>query len=272
MRTLLPHAGHHAGAAGHDAGAPGGELSDEDIESLYAPPATGRHVRANFVASLDGAVEIKRRSGPLGSDDDHRVFVTLRALSDVVLVGAETARQESYGPAILSGDRRERRRQRDQAPLPPLAVVTGRALLDPASRMFREPEEGDPAGPRPIVITCEAAPEVRRRALSGVAEVVVCGGDAVDMATALDALVARGLRRVLCEGGPTLFTELVAGGLLDELCLTHAPLLAGPVRTGLTAGAPLRAPVSLHLDMLLAGDGALLARYQIDSRPKDKLT
>ncbi len=236
------------------------DLTDEDLEDLYRPAGTGRHVRANFVTAVDGAVEVDGRTGGLGSDDDHRVFATLRALADVVLVGAETVRREGYGPARVAAGRRRRREARGQRPLPVVAVVTARALLDPQARLFAEGGEV----PRTLVVTCEAASPERRRALAEVAEVVTCGGDSVDLAGALALLGARDLDRVLCEGGPTLVTQMMAGGLLDELCVTQSPLIAGPGRGQLTAGDSFASPIPLHLEGLLAGDGALAARYRIE--------
>src|SRR5262249_52460893 len=69
---------------------------------------------------------------------------------------------------------------------------------------------------------------VRRDQLARHAEVIVAGQDAVDLTTATDALAQRGHRRMLTEGGPMLLAGLVAAGLLDELCLTIGPLMAGP--------------------------------------------
>jgi riboflavin biosynthesis pyrimidine reductase len=242
------------------------DLSDEDLEDLYASPGHGRHVRANFVMSLDGAIEVEGQTAALGSDDDHRVFATLRSLADVVLVGAETARREDYGPARLTPERRERRERRGQGRPPAIAVVTARGELDPQARLF----SGGPDNPTPIVLTCEDADAQRRKALAEVADVVICGQHAVDPAVALSALRDRHLDRILCEGGPSLMTQLVAAGLVDELCLTLAPVLAGPGHKTLTAGLPFALPVSLRLERLLAGDDTLLACYRVVSRDLER--
>ena len=63
-----------------------------ETEYLVASP---RHARANFVISLDGMVEVDGRSGPLGGEADRAAFMAMRAVSDVVLVGAGTVRAES---------------------------------------------------------------------------------------------------------------------------------------------------------------------------------
>ncbi|MGH9077894.1 MAG: dihydrofolate reductase family protein [Acidimicrobiales bacterium] len=256
---------HSATVSGSPRPSGSGELTDADLERLYSPPAVREYRRASFVASADGAIEVGDRVGPLGSADDRRVLATLRALADVVLVGAETVRREDYGPILLPGDRLERRLARGQGPAPVVAVVSGRAALDPGSRLLAGGgAAGRPPRPRPIVFTCEASDPLRRRALAGVAEVVVCGAESVDLAGALGVLAARDHGQVLCEGGPMLLTQLLAGGHVDEICLTSAPVLAGPGRRTMTVGAPFASPVPLVLGHLLVGDGALLARYLID--------
>ena len=78
----------------------------------------------------------------------------------------------------------------------------------------------------------------------------------------VEALRARGLRRILCEGGPSLFAGIAGAGLLDELCLTVSPLLAGPGPGRIVAG-PEHAPVPLTLTTLLEEDGALFHRYVV---------
>ncbi len=71
------------------------------------------------------------------------------------------------------------------------------------------------------------APVVRREALAAIAEVIDCGDESVDLAAMLAAFADRGWTQVLCEGGPHLFGALLDAGLVDELCVTIAPRLAG---------------------------------------------
>jgi riboflavin biosynthesis pyrimidine reductase len=251
------------GAGADDPGTAGGDevaakATEIDLDEAYAyPPAVGRtsYVRANFVSSVDGAAEVGGRSGPLGGAADRRVFQLLRWLSDVVLVGAGTARHENYGPVIVPPERRARRQAAGLAAVPPIAVVTATAGLDPGARLFD-------AEVRPIVLTCDAAPSAKRRALAAVAEVVLCGDTTVDPAAALAALAERGMTRVLTEGGPLLHAQLAGAGLLDELCLTVAPILAGPGRMGIVEGPPWPEPATMRLVQVLAEDGNLFLRYQ----------
>lgn len=217
-------------------------------EAYTDPPA----LRANMVGSLDGAAALEGRTAPLSSDGDRALFHSLRAHSDAVLVGAGTARTERYGAITLPADAIAGRQARGLAPLPALAVVSGSADLDPSSALF----QGGAA--KTVVLTCAAAPAVRRRALSEVAEVVVAGEDRVDLPGSLALLAARGLEHVLCEGGPTLLSALLDAGLVDELCLTLSPLLVGAGSLSLTAG--LRAPLPLRIREVLEHDGFLFLR------------
>ncbi|CAO5168501.1 Deaminase [Frankia sp. AiPs1] len=233
---------------------PGPEV---DLEQAYAYPtqaATRSYVRSNFVSSADGAAEVGGRSGPLGDDADRRLFLALRWQCDVVLVGAGTARHENYGPVVVPSEQQERRVAAGLAAVPPVAVVTASAALGLGSRLFE-------AEVRPIVLTCDAAPAEQRAALAEVADVLVCGDSSVDPDAALAALAARKLTRVLAEGGPSLHGQLVAAELLDELCLTVAPLLAGPGHKTITQGAGWPQPARMRLVHVLAEDDSLFLRY-----------
>ena len=217
-----------------------------------------RHLRLNFVSSVDGAVTLDGRSGGLSTPGDKRLFGLLRDLADVILVGAGTARDEGYGPSAHSPRRRARRRALGLAEVPPYALVTNSLDLDPATPLFAGAEA------RTIVLAPAAAPAERRAALEPVADVVTAGDERVDLATALDRLSDRGMPRVLCEGGPALFGALLGDDLADELCLTVSPLLAGPGPARIVGGPPLpAAPYGLDLLHLLEEDGAVFLRYAV---------
>lgn len=233
-----------------------GRLDLEDLYRVLPPPAGRAHVRSNFVSSLDGAAELDGTSGALGGEADRAVFATLRQLCDVVLVGAGTARTENYGGVVVSQPRQAERVRTGQAAVPPVAVVTASLDLDPEARLFGGAEV------RPIVLTCAAAPEARKAALRAVADVHECGDKVVNPTLAVAQLVELGLPRVLTEGGPRLHAQLAAAGLLDELCLTVAPVLAGPGRTSVVAGDPWPAPTGFHLGHVLAADDFLFLRYR----------
>jgi riboflavin biosynthesis pyrimidine reductase len=240
---------------------PPAELDDSALAEAYAVPVGGPwHVRVNFVTSADGGVTVDDRSAGLSNPADKRIFALLRDLADVVLVGAGTARTEGYRAERYGPERRRRRVQFGRAELPVIAVVSAALDLDPTSILFTAAE---PTA-RTVVLTCRAAPADRKAALAEVADVLVAGDERVDLVAAVGSLAERGLTRVLCEGGPTLFGALLAAGLVDELCLTVSALLTGPGTGRIVAGPILeKAPYPLALLQLLEEDGALLLRYAL---------
>jgi riboflavin biosynthesis pyrimidine reductase len=233
--------------------AEGGDLDDAALARLYGYPRE-RWLRANMVSSADGASFLDGRSGGLSSDADRRLFGLLRALADVVLVGAGTARAEGYGPAKRRAALASLRAGR--TPTPPIALVSRTLELDLTAPLFTQA----PPDARTIVITCAASPGATHVATARVADVIVAGDLTVDLVEAMAALRARGLGRVLCEGGPHLLGQVMAEGLLDELCLSVSPLLAGPGPHRITAGSPFPAR-PMTLAHVLEADGFLFCRY-----------
>jgi riboflavin biosynthesis pyrimidine reductase len=227
--------------------------SPQAIEAAYMIDR-GPHLRVNFAISLDGAVEIGGKSRPLGGPADRAAFMALRAVADVILVGAGTARAENYGPVRLDPDAQERRVERGQPAVPPIALVTGRGELDPASRIFGSDQEV-------VVFTTDLAAE-RHPELATVADVFTAGAADVSIDAVVRELHRRGQSRILCEGGPALTGALLAAGVVDELCLTFSPLLAGSGHRQINEGwGP--DPLSLQLMSLMEGDGMLLTRYAV---------
>ena len=247
MRTIFP--------------SPGGDLDLPGLAEAYAYPGE-RWLRVNFVSSADGSVSVDGLSGGLSSAGDKKVFGVLRVLTDVILVGSGTARAEDYKPARARPSLAALREGRPAAA--PIAVVTGRLDLDLAAPLFTQ------AAPdaRTIVITSGASDEKLRAETAKVADVIVAGEQTVDLAAAVRELAARGLGRMLCEGGPHLFGDLAAAGLVDELCLSLSPTLAGPGAARIIAG-PASAARPMTLRQVLADDDFLFLRY-FTHRPQDQ--
>lgn len=225
-----------------------GDVAVEDVG--YRPAPAG--VRANMIFTADAAVAFRGRAGPLSCPTDQRLLRALRAYSDVVLVGAGTARAEKYGPVRLSAEHRAHRRELglSEAP-PPIAVVSQSGQLP--DTVFCSPTA-------PLVITSSRG--ARQMSSESHWQIIVSGEDSVDVAEAVGQLRARGLTRILCEGGPTLLDELVAADLVDELCVTLAPRLAGSQPLGRGAPAGMAAPTELRLDQVLISDiGYVYLRY-----------
>lgn len=230
-----------------------------DLEAAYAVGADlAWHVRTSFISSTDGAVSLDGRAGGLGNASDRAVFGLLRDLSDVILVGAGTARAEGYGAPRPTGERLERRRRHGLPDAPVMALVSGSLGLDPDTALFPSDD-----GPQTVVYTSSAAPADRRDALSGRADIVECGQDRVDLVAVAADLRARGLRRVHLEGGPRLFGGMLAAGLVDELCLTVAPLLLGGGSDRIVTGPGLPDPSRARLLHTLTDEDYLYLRYSL---------
>jgi riboflavin biosynthesis pyrimidine reductase len=226
------------------------------LASYYGNGAArpGALLRANMVASADGAVSLHGRSGGLSGPADRMVFTVLRSLADVILVGAGTVRAERYRP-VQAGQVWAELRPPGQ-PVPPIAVVTGRLNLDPDCPLLTAAAPGA----QTIVITTAAAPPERRAEVARHARVIEAGHGRVDLAAAVTALHGLGYARILAEGGPNLLGHLAEAGLVDELCLTTSPVLAaGPAGRIITASSACVAPLSLA--HVLTDDGYLFSRY-----------
>jgi riboflavin biosynthesis pyrimidine reductase len=253
---------------------PGGQADLDAIAGLYPYPAAGPGagrpwVRANMVTSADGAASLGGRSGGLSGSADRAVFGVLRSLADVILVGAGTARIERYQPVRPEETWPSLRAGRP--PTPPIAVLSSRmAGLEPDGPLLAT----GPGQARTIVLTTEAAPADLRSAAARTADVIVAGPDLARPTAVIEALAERGYLRVLTEGGPRLLGQIVAAGLLDELCLTVSPILAGgwaprivtvPPGDGSradNAGLPGQAgPAGMRLAHVLEDSGHLLCRY-----------
>ena len=246
MRALLPK--------------PAASVDPIDAYAIPAPLPEGRpFVRCNMISTFDGAVSINGRSGALGGPADSRLFQVLRSLSDVILVGAGTARAEGYGPARLDDDLRNRRVGRGQSTVPPIAVVTRSGNLDWSSPFFTEAEA------RPSVFTTSDCDEGARRRGEQVADVVVAGAHRVDPRLLLDHLHRAGYQSVLLEGGPGINAEVVHVGLLDELCLTLSPRLVAGSGARIFAGPELPHPLDVHVVQLLEEDDFLFYRLAVAS-------
>lgn len=232
--------------------------SDVDPVALYASDARIPHpdrpwLTLNMVTSADGATSANGVSASLSSPMDRRVFAAIRAVADVVIVAADTVRREGYGPPKSSPEATADRAARDQGPRPRLAVVSRSLDFDFTAPLFDD-------RPPPLLFTVAEPPADRLAQAEEVAEVHRVGADRVDLAEAMARIGQLGAAVVLAEGGPTLNGQLLAAGLLDEVCWTISPTLAGGDSSRMTKGAPPRLQ-QLRLDRVLAQDHSLFLRY-----------
>jgi riboflavin biosynthesis pyrimidine reductase len=266
VRQIFP-----AAAAAPEIGsaAPAAEAAASAVTALarlYAyPPADAREapwVRANMIASVDGAAALDGRTSGLSGDADRLVFAVLRSLADVILVGAGTARAEKY--RLASQGKIWAALREGRPPTPPIAVVTRELDLDLDGPLFA----GSAGQARTLLLTTQAAPADRQAAAAVRADVILAGQDSVTPGAAIDALAARGHRKILVEGGPNLLSQITDAGLLDELCMTFSPVLEGGTADRILAPAasPDPGPLStgeagLTLAHVLEDGGSLLCRY-----------
>ena len=235
-------------------------LDENRLTELYSYPddLQACWVRGNMIASLDGGATADGKSGGLAGPGDRAVFTQMRQHADVILVGAGTVRAENYSGAQFSPAQRQARQRRGQAEVPPVAVVTNRGVLDHDAKIFTRTEVP------PLILTSAKAVGDARRRLGSVAEVIDASGpdpDRADASTVMKILADRGLLRVLAEGGPQFLGLLIEHDLLDELCLTIAPLLVGGAASRIATG-PGQVHTPLQRSHLLTDDaGYLYARY-----------
>jgi riboflavin-specific deaminase-like protein len=210
------------------------------------------YVAVNFAATVDGRAAIFGRSGAIGSHTDTEILQRLRTRFDAVMIGAGTMRAERYGRIVSDPDLRAER-ERDGLAHDPLAViVSGRLDLPWDAPLFTD------GGGEVLVFTAsEADPPETATPLE-----LVRHQHHVDPTEALRQLRhERGVRALLCEGGPGLHGELQAAGLVDDLFLTTAPKLAGGDAPRILEGALLEV-APLELVWLLEAEGELFARYR----------
>jgi riboflavin biosynthesis pyrimidine reductase len=233
---------------------------DDRLADLYAYPDDLQScwVRGNMISSLDGGATDDGKAGGLAGAGDLAVFSLLRHLADVIVVGAATVRIENYSGAHFPVSARQARQRRGQAEVPPIAVVTRSGDLDPSALLFTRTEVP------PLILTSTRTVEDTRSRLGAVAEVIDASGtdpNSADPAVVLRILADRGLFRVLTEGGPLFLGSLIQNGLMDELCLTVAPILVGGASKRIVTGLGHVHTKMRRAHLLTDDDGYLYTRY-----------
>jgi riboflavin biosynthesis pyrimidine reductase len=216
------------------------DLSDDELAAAYTPERDP-WLRVNFVSTVDGAATgSDGLSGTINNEADKRVFDALRRRAHCLVVGAGTLREEEY-----------------DVPRVPLVVVSRSADLPPTLR--------DAPRGRILMATVGSSDGLAaaREAL-GEENVLVLGDDAIDLVALKAELARRGWTEQLCEGGPSLFADLLAAGVVDELCWTVVPMLTGGDAVRIATGAEV--DVALRPALLLEQDGTLLGRWLVEAQ------
>ncbi len=227
-----------------------GELRLADL----APPDRP-YVVANMIASADGRATIAGRSGGLGNETDHELFLDLRTEVDAVMAGPATIATENYGPLIRSPERRGRRRSRGLEEVPLAITVTRSMQLPEQAPLFMDPES------RIVVIT-----NSDRDAAPCPAQIVVerVPGEPLDLLEGMRRLrSAHGVRTVLLEGGPTVLGAMASTGVVDELFLTLAPKLVAGGEPTIVEGPALDGETDMELMSVMRDRSYLFLRFRL---------
>jgi riboflavin-specific deaminase-like protein len=207
----------------------------------------------NMVSSLDGRATIDWRTRGLSTELDRQLFHHLRTQADAVMVGAGTVRIERYGRMAKTDELRDKREAEGLARDPLAVVVSARLDLPADLPLLNEPEQK-------VLIATGSDAE-----LTGLGEQVEYARTGDD----LPLLMARlreehGIRSILCEGGPTLNSHLLAAGRVDELFLSlHPKLVGGAAALTIVAGRELVEPAELEAISIAMGGGDLFTRWRL---------
>lgn len=181
---------------------------------------TRPHVLLSVATSIDGYID---DASPdrliLSNPADFDRVDQVRAESDAILVGAETIRRDNPRLLVNSETRRTDRVAAGKLAYPAKITITASGNLDPTLKFWHH-------GDTRIVYTVDAAADGLRETLTGLADVVSLG-DTLDFGDLLDDLGARGIQRLMVEGGGRIHTAFLAAGLVDEIHLAIAPILVG---------------------------------------------
>jgi riboflavin-specific deaminase-like protein len=215
-------------------------------------PSDRPYLGLNMVSSLDGKATLNWRTKGLSTEVDRRLFHHLRTQADAVMVGAGTVREERYGRITKNDELRDKRVAEGRAPEALAVVVSGRLDLPPDLPLLNEPDQ--------TVLIATGAEHSLADTHAGIEYARV--GD--DLPRLMADLHERGIRSVLCEGGPTLNSFLFAACLVDELFLTMNPkIVGGAAALTIVAGRELVEPVELDLVSVAETDGELYTRWRV---------
>ena len=214
------------------------DLSDDELAAAYTPEREP-WLRVNFVSTVDGAATgSDGLSGTINNDADKRVFDTLRRRAHCLVVGAGTIREEEY-----------------DVPRVPIVVVSRSADVPPTLAE---------APPGRVLMATVATSDglAEARASLGEDNVLVLGEDQIDLVALKAALAERGWTEQLCEGGPLLFADMLAAGVVDELCRTLVPRLTGGGAVRIATGAEV--DVNRVPPCCWSRTGTLLGRWLVE--------
>jgi riboflavin biosynthesis pyrimidine reductase len=201
-----------------------------------------------MVATLDGRAAVNGSAVGIGSAADHRLLFELRAEADVVLHGAGTVRADPLS-ARVPHDLSAARVSRGLSPQPIGAIATRTGNLPSRHPYYDSATLVYVTSDRQVPVELPTVEVCRVQGVTGIVE----------------DLASRGVRRVLCEGGPTLNSALFQAHLIDEIFLTLAPkLLGGESPLTIVKGPNFDPMLRLELRSLVELEGELFLKYGVN--------
>jgi len=182
------------------------------------------YILLSCALSLDGYLgSASPRRLELSNDADFDRVDAVRASCDAILVGAATVRNDNPRLLVRSQNRRAARTARGLPPSPIKVTVTERVELDPHADFFT-------TGDAEKLVYCVSPRVGDARTRLGEVATVVDGGQRVKMRRLSEDLGARGVHRLMVEGGGKVHTQFLTDNLADELQLVVAPFFVGDSR------------------------------------------
>ncbi|ELZ91218.1 5-amino-6-(5-phosphoribosylamino)uracil reductase [Haloferax mucosum ATCC BAA-1512] len=180
------------------------------------------HVHVNAATSVDGKLSSRRREQiKISGDDDFARVDEIRATTDAVLVGVGTVLADDPHLTLDDDELVSAREARGEPPHPARVVADSRARTPTDARILDDEATT-------YVLVSAAAPADRRADLEASGAVIVeAGEERVSFPEACDALEARGVERLMVEGGGEVIFSLFSDGLVDELSLYVGSMVIG---------------------------------------------
>ncbi|GAB3751930.1 RibD family protein [Microlunatus parietis] len=222
---------------------------------------TRPHVLLSCAMSIDGYIDdATDRRLLLSNDEDFDRVDAERAKVDAILVGASTIRQDNPRLLVRSDDRQAARVAAGLPASPTKVTLTGTGNLNPESKFFT-------AGDVEKLVYCpsEAATKTTALLAENSSVIVIDAGESLDLSRILTDLAARGIERLMVEGGQTMHTQFLTAGLVDELQLVVAPFFVGnsqAPRFVADGKYPWTSDNRMELEAVQQIGGVVLLRYQ----------
>ena len=219
-------------------------------------------VTANFAITADGRISTRKQTpADFSSPRDKRRLLEIRAGCDAILAGARTIASDNMTMGIPAADLRARRRDEGRAEYPLRVLISNSGRISPTLRVFKV--DSSPI----LIFTTEKMPRRNREAFAQNATLHIHSAKSVDLHAMLHTLhTVYKVRRLVCEGGATLFRSLLAENLIDELHLTVTPRVFGgrkaPTLTGV-AGEYLATSTQLRMRACEVVEQECFLRYSV---------